>query len=81
LKISQADDALHSILAQILATPAAQKAKNQRTINHKNARNCVLFEAIKLVIHYDTSDKLLDQTMSLLGQMLKVKKKKNADVC
>ncbi len=33
----------------------------QRTINHKNSRNCVLFETIRLVIHYDTSDKLLDQ--------------------
>lgn len=69
----KADDALHDIMATILSTPAAQKAVNQRTINHKNSRNCVLFETIRLVIHYDTSDKLLDQTISLLGQMLKAR--------
>lgn len=39
----------------------------QRTINHKNSRNCVLFETIRLVIHYDTSDKLLDQVRGLLA--------------
>jgi AP-2 complex subunit alpha len=69
----KADDALHDIMASILSTPAAHKAKNQRTINHKNSRNCVLFETIRLVIYYDTSDKLLDQTISLLGQMLKAR--------
>ena len=68
-----ADDALHDIMSNILAKPAAAKAQNQRTINHKNSRNCVLFETIRLVIHYDTSDKLLDQTISLLGQMLKAR--------
>ncbi len=70
---AKADDALHDIMASILSTPAAHKAKNQRTINHKNSRNCVLFETIRLVIFYDTSDKLLDQTISLLGQMLKAR--------
>ncbi len=69
----KADDALHDIMAAILATPAAHKEKSQRTINHKNSRNCVLFETIRLVIFYDTSDKLLNQTISLLGQMLKAR--------
>jgi AP-2 complex subunit alpha len=72
-EFAKADDALHDIMSSILATPAAHKEKSQRTINHKNSRNCVLFETIRLVIFYDTSDKLLNQTISLLGQMLKAR--------
>lgn len=69
----KADDGLHDIMARILATPSAVKDAKERTINHKNTRNCVLFETIRLTIHYDTSDKLLSQTINLLGQMLKAR--------
>lgn len=43
------------------------------TVNHKNALNAVLFEAINLVIHYDNDPALLRQTGALLGRFISAK--------
>jgi AP-2 complex subunit alpha len=41
---------LNDILKKILAS---SDVASKQTVNHKNALNCVLFEAIDLAIHLD----------------------------
>lgn len=61
---------LYEILNVIFASADAAKAG---TVNHKNALNAVLFEAINLVIHHDSDQNLLRQTGSLLGRFISAK--------
>lgn len=61
---------LQEILNVIFASADTAKAA---TVNHKNALNAVLFEAIGLVIHYDNDPALLRQTGALLGRFISAK--------
>lgn len=61
---------LSEILNVIFASADTAKAA---TVNHKNALNAVLFEAIGLVIHHDNDPALLRQTGALLGRFISAK--------
>ena len=61
---------LNEILGKILGS--ADVAKGQ-TVNHKNALNAVLFEAIALVIHLDDDRELTRQAGTLLGRFISAK--------
>eukprot|EP01111_Echinosteliopsis_oligospora_P009213 TRINITY_DN2665_c0_g1_i1.p1 TRINITY_DN2665_c0_g1~~TRINITY_DN2665_c0_g1_i1.p1 ORF type:complete len:1051 (+),score=302.86 TRINITY_DN2665_c0_g1_i1:172-3324(+) len=61
---------LSEILNVIFGSADTAKAG---TVNHKNALNAVLFEAINLVIDYDNDDALLRQTCALLGRFISAK--------
>jgi len=65
---------LYEILKKILGL--ADVAKGQ-TVNHKNALNAVLFEAIYLVIHLDDDRDLIHIAASLLGRFISPKEHSN----
>lgn len=66
----QAGARLSEILNVIFGSADTAKAG---TVNHKNALNAVLFEAINLVIHHDNDPALLRQTGALLGRFISAK--------
>ncbi|GAM27766.1 hypothetical protein SAMD00019534_109420 [Acytostelium subglobosum LB1] len=61
---------LTEVLNSVLSVSESAKAG---TINHKNALNAVLFEAINLIIHYDNDPALLAQISTLLGRFITAK--------
>eukprot|EP01116_Phalansterium_solitarium_P008312 TRINITY_DN2199_c2_g1_i1.p1 TRINITY_DN2199_c2_g1~~TRINITY_DN2199_c2_g1_i1.p1 ORF type:complete len:1056 (-),score=242.90 TRINITY_DN2199_c2_g1_i1:162-3329(-) len=61
---------LTDILKKMLSVAEVAKGKS---FNHKNALNCVLFEAIRLIIHYDDDRELMSGAISLLGKYLGAK--------
>eukprot|EP01133_Synstelium_polycarpum_P016711 gene16711-19865_t len=61
---------LTEILNTIFSISESAKAG---TVNHKNALNAVLFEAINLIIHHDNDPTLLKQTSTLLGRFITAK--------
>eukprot|EP01114_Cavostelium_apophysatum_P019630 TRINITY_DN6382_c0_g1_i1.p1 TRINITY_DN6382_c0_g1~~TRINITY_DN6382_c0_g1_i1.p1 ORF type:complete len:964 (-),score=261.68 TRINITY_DN6382_c0_g1_i1:12-2903(-) len=65
---------LYEILKKILSS--ADEAKGQ-TVNHKNALNAVLFEAIDLVISLDDDRDLIRQATALLGRFISAKEHSN----
>lgn len=66
-----AQKALHDILAKMIAN-CAEGAKSTN-VNKSNAQHAILFEAIALCLHYDTSKDLLTSSVSALGKFLTVK--------
>ncbi|CAM4780291.1 unnamed protein product [Rotaria magnacalcarata] len=48
----------------------AQEPLKSKKVQHSNARNAVLFEAINLIIHMDCESKLLVRACNQLGQFL-----------
>ena len=66
----QSRSKLNEILKKIINS--AEVAKGQ-TVNHKNALNAVLFEAISLVIHLDDDRELTRQAGTLLGRFISAK--------
>ncbi|EFA74743.1 adaptor-related protein complex 2 [Heterostelium album PN500] len=68
------EDATGRRLTEILnAIFAISESAKAGTINHKNALNAVLFEAINLIIHHDNDPALLKQTSILLGRFITAK--------
>jgi len=61
---------LNEILKKILSSADVSKGQS---INHKNALNAVLFEAIDLLIHLDDDRELIRQAASLLGRFISAK--------
>ncbi|XP_072321185.1 AP-2 complex subunit alpha-2-like isoform X2 [Eucyclogobius newberryi] len=66
------DAALRSRLAECLETVLnkAQEPPKSKKVQHSNAKNAVLFEAIALIIHHDSEPTLLVRACNQLGQFL-----------
>lgn len=61
------NDCLDTILKKVQEPPKSKK------VQHPNAKNAVLFEAINLIIHMDCDRKLLVRACNQLGQFLQHK--------
>jgi len=68
---------LHDALQNVMLS--AEKVTTKQTVaaNHKNALNAVLFEAIDLIIHYQTNSELVKQAAQLLGRFISPKESAN----
>ncbi|XP_035672382.1 AP-2 complex subunit alpha-2-like isoform X3 [Branchiostoma floridae] len=66
------DPALRGRLNECLETilNKAQEPPKSKKVQHSNAKNAVLFEAINLIIHHDTEPSLLVRACNQLGQFL-----------
>ncbi|BHF63758.1 AP-2 complex subunit alpha-2 [Sparganum proliferum] len=64
---SRLTDCLETILKKVQEPPKSKK------VQHPNAKNAVLFEAINLIIHMDCDPKLLVRACNQLGQFLQHK--------
>ncbi|XP_028257722.1 AP-2 complex subunit alpha-2 isoform X2 [Parambassis ranga] len=66
------DGALRSRLTECLETVLnkAQEPPKSKKVQHSNAKNAVLFEAISLIIHHDSEPTLLVRACNQLGQFL-----------
>ncbi|KAM4596914.1 AP-2 complex subunit alpha-2-like [Fundulus diaphanus] len=66
------DAALRSRLTECLETilNKAQEPPKSKKVQHSNAKNAVLFEAIALIIHHDSEPNLLVRACNQLGQFL-----------
>lgn len=66
------DAALRSRLTECLETVLnkAQEPPKSKKVQHSNAKNAVLFEAISLIIHHDSEPTLLVRACNQLGQFL-----------
>ncbi|XP_017275066.1 AP-2 complex subunit alpha-2 isoform X2 [Kryptolebias marmoratus] len=66
------DAALRSRLTECLETilNKVQEPPKSKKVQHSNAKNAVLFEAIALIIHHDSEPNLLVRACNQLGQFL-----------
>ncbi|XP_064416549.1 AP-2 complex subunit alpha-2 isoform X2 [Latimeria chalumnae] len=66
------DAAVKGRLVECLETilNKAQEPPKSKKIQHSNAKNAILFEAISLIIHYDSEPNLLVRACNQLGQFL-----------
>ncbi|KAM4744220.1 AP-2 complex subunit alpha-2 isoform 2-T2 [Anableps anableps] len=66
------DASLRSRLIECLETilNKAQEPPKSKKVQHSNAKNAVLFEAIALIIHHDSEPNLLVRACNQLGQFL-----------
>ncbi|KAM4602685.1 AP-2 complex subunit alpha-2 isoform 2-T2 [Polymixia lowei] len=66
------DAALRGRLTECLETilNKAQEPPKSKKVQHSNAKNAVLFEAIALIIHHDSEPTLLVRACNQLGQFL-----------
>ncbi|XP_067849723.1 AP-2 complex subunit alpha-2 isoform X2 [Heptranchias perlo] len=66
------DPAIRGRLTECLETilNKAQEPPKSKKVQHSNARNAVLFEAISLIIHHDSEPNLLVRACNQLGQFL-----------
>uniref|UniRef100_A0A3Q2DUK4 AP-2 complex subunit alpha-2-like n=1 Tax=Cyprinodon variegatus TaxID=28743 RepID=A0A3Q2DUK4_CYPVA len=66
------DAALRSRLTECLETilNKAQEPPKSKKVQHSNAKNAVLFEAIALIIHHDSEPNLLVRACNQLGHFL-----------
>lgn len=66
------DSSIKSRLNECLDTilQKAQEALKSKKLQHSNAKNAVLFEAINLIIHIDSEPNLLVKACNQLGQFL-----------
>lgn len=60
---------LHTVLQKILTT-SQEKSSSIAGVQHNNAVNAVLFEAINLAIHLDTDSTIVDSAATLLGRFI-----------
>ncbi|KAH8877624.1 AP-2 complex subunit alpha-2 [Schistosoma japonicum] len=69
------DTTVRARLAECLDTilKKVQEAPKSKKVQHPNAKNAVLFEAINLIIHMDCDPKLLVRACNQLGQFLQHK--------
>lgn len=66
------DAAVKNRLTECLETilNKAQEPPKSKKVQHSNAKNAVLFEAINLIIHMDSDPNLLVRACNQLGQFL-----------
>nr|XP_007996126.2 AP-2 complex subunit alpha-2 isoform X1 [Chlorocebus sabaeus] len=66
------DPAVRGRLTECLETilNKAQEPPKSKKVQHSNAKNAVLFEAISLIIHHDSEPNLLVRACNQLGQFL-----------
>ena len=66
------DVAVKNRLSECLETilNKAQEPPKSKKVQHSNAKNAVLFEAINLIIHTDSDPNLLVRACNQLGQFL-----------
>eukprot|EP00069_Balaena_mysticetus_P005815 bmy_04998T0 len=66
------DPAVRGRLTECLETilNKAQEPPKSKKVQHSNAKNAVLFEAISLVVHHDSEPNLLVRACNQLGQFL-----------
>ncbi|XP_038849281.1 AP-2 complex subunit alpha-2 isoform X1 [Salvelinus namaycush] len=66
------DGAIRGRLTECLETilNKAQEPPKSKKVQHSNAKNAVLFEAISLIIHHDSEPALLVRACNQLGQFL-----------
>uniref|UniRef100_G3NM96 AP-2 complex subunit alpha n=1 Tax=Gasterosteus aculeatus aculeatus TaxID=481459 RepID=G3NM96_GASAC len=66
------DGAVKGRLVECLETilNKAQEPPKSKKVQHSNAKNAILFEAISLIIHYDSEPNLLVRACNQLGQFL-----------
>ncbi|XP_072554554.1 AP-2 complex subunit alpha-2 isoform X1 [Paramormyrops kingsleyae] len=66
------DAAIRGRLSECLETilNKAQEPPKSKKVQHSNAKNAVLFEAISLIIHHDSEPTLLVRACNQLGQFL-----------
>uniref|UniRef100_A0A7M4G173 AP-2 complex subunit alpha n=1 Tax=Crocodylus porosus TaxID=8502 RepID=A0A7M4G173_CROPO len=66
------DAAVKGRLVECLETVLnkAQEPPKSKKVQHSNAKNAILFEAISLIIHYDSEPNLLVRACNQLGQFL-----------
>ena len=66
------DPAVRTRLIECLETilNKAQEPPKSKKVQHSNAKNAVLFEAINLIIHMDSEPSLLVRACNQLGQFL-----------
>lgn len=67
------DPAIQSTLLQVLETVMSNSAEQTRNMQHNNAQRAVLFEAIGLAIHLDTSSPLVSTAAVLLARFISSK--------
>jgi len=69
------DPSVRTRLTECLETilNKAQEAPKSKKVQHSNAKNAVLFEAINLIIHMDSDPNLLVRACNQLGQFLQHK--------
>ena len=72
LFFSTEDAAVKNRLSECLETilNKAQEPPKSKKVQHSNAKNAVLFEAINLIIHMDSDPNLLVRACNQLGQFL-----------
>ncbi|PSS37745.1 hypothetical protein PHLCEN_2v438 [Hermanssonia centrifuga] len=67
------DQTLRNILFEVLQTIMNNCAEPSRNVQHNNAQHAVLFEAIGLAIHLDTSSPLVSTATILLARFISSK--------
>ncbi|KAI6133064.1 adaptin N terminal region-domain-containing protein [Pisolithus croceorrhizus] len=67
------DTTLKNALNETLHTIMTSSAEPSRNVQHNNAQNAVLFEAISLAIHLDTRSPLVDTAAVLLARFISSK--------
>ena len=69
------DPSVRTRLSECLETilNKAQEPPKSKKVQHSNAKNAVLFEAINLIIHMDSDPNLLVRACNQLGQFLQHK--------
>ena len=69
------DPSVRTRLTECLETilNKAQEPPKSKKVQHSNAKNAVLFEAINLIIHMDSDPNLLVRACNQLGQFLQHK--------
>ncbi|EJD03955.1 Adaptor protein complex AP-2 alpha subunit [Fomitiporia mediterranea MF3/22] len=67
------DPSVLSALHDVLQTVMTNSAEQSRNVQHNNAQNAVLFEAIGLAIHLDTNSPLVSTAAILLARFISSK--------
>ncbi|KAF9459915.1 adaptin N terminal region-domain-containing protein [Collybia nuda] len=67
------DPTIRSVLHQVLQTTMNNSAEPTRNVQHNNAQHAVLFEAIGLAIHLDSSSPLVGTAAVLLARFISSK--------
>lgn len=67
------DPTIISILQQVLQTVMNNSAEQSKNVQHNNAQNAILFEAISLAIHLDSNSPLVGTAAVLLARFISSK--------
>jgi AP-2 complex subunit alpha len=67
------DPTIRTVLHQVLQTTMNNSSEPSRNVQHNNAQHAVLFEAIGLAIHLDTSSPLVGTAAVLLARFISSK--------